>query len=333
MNVMSNGRKLKIFTWHVHGNYLYYLTRTPCEFYVPFNKYRSPGYTGRSGSLPWGDNVIEIPCDEVEDYDFDLILYQSAKNYEEDRFVFLSEEQRRLPYIFLEHDPPRESPTDTRHPVDDPHALIVHVTHFNRLMWDNNRTPAVVIPHGVEPVGLARATGELEKGIVVVNNIRRRGRRLGLDLFEQMREIIPLDIVGMGSEEVGGIGEIPNDELSSFIARYRFFFNPIRYTSLGLGVLEGMMTGLPVVGLATTEMAVTIRNGWSGYIHTNPIYLAERMKELLADPEEARRLGENARAFALEHHSIEPFRIRWMETFGAMVEQSKTQTLQTHSIQ
>jgi len=40
----------------------------------------------------------------------------------------------------------------------------------------------------------------------------------------------------------------------------RFFFNPIRYTSLGLAVCEAMMVGMPIIGLATTEMATTVQN-------------------------------------------------------------------------
>lgn len=39
-----------------------------------------------------------------------------------------------------------------------------------------------------------------------------------------------------------------------FAARYRFLFNPIRYTSLGLAVIEAMMIGMPVVALGTTDM-------------------------------------------------------------------------------
>ncbi|HZW02982.1 MAG TPA: hypothetical protein VFF68_03575, partial [Anaerolineaceae bacterium] len=81
--------------------------------------------------------------------EFDLVLFQSHDNYLRDQHEILSDRQKDLPRIYLEHDPPRQNPTDTKHPVDDPNVLLVHVTHFNNLMWDNNRTPSTVIEHGV----------------------------------------------------------------------------------------------------------------------------------------------------------------------------------------
>lgn len=312
-------RPLRIFTWHVHGSYLYYLAHTDCEFIVPVKPDRSPGYTGRSGPFAWGENVIEVPADKVRDMQFDCVLYQQRKNYLEDQYEILSDVQRALPRIYLEHDPPREVPTDTRHFVDDPETLVVHVTHFNRLMWDNNRTPTRVIEHAVTIPRKVAYTGEFDKGIVVINNIHSRGRRLGLDVYRHVRKHIPLDIVGMGSEEVGGLGEIPPPELPEFISRYRFFFNPIRYTSLGLAVCEAMMTGLPIVGLATTEMPVTIENGVSGYVHTDIDWLIDRMRLLLRDPAHARRLGEGARAAARDKFDIGRFAGEWLDTFHHVV--------------
>ena len=69
----------------------------------------------------------------------------------------------------LSTDPPRESPFAMPHPVRDGRTLVVHVTPFNALMWDT-QAPVAVVPHGVpEPNGV-RYTGELERGVVVVNN-------------------------------------------------------------------------------------------------------------------------------------------------------------------
>ena len=125
---------------------------------------------------------------------------------------------------------------------------------------------------------------------------------------------MPLDLFGMAAEESGGIGEAPHDRLPEHVARYRFFFNPIRYTSLGLAVLEAMMLGVPVVGLATTEMVTTIENGVSGYIDTDVRRLIECMHDLLANPAKARQLGEGARRVARERFGIERFARDWDET-------------------
>jgi glycosyltransferase involved in cell wall biosynthesis len=130
-------------------------------------------------------------------------------------------------------------------------------------------------------------------------------------VFERARREVPLDLVGMFSEEAGGLGEVPPPQLAAFVARYRFFFHPIRYTSLGLAACEAMMAGVPVVALATTEMVTVVENGVSGWVDTRLHHLVGRMRELLADPAEARRLGEGARRTALERFGIERFCADW----------------------
>jgi hypothetical protein len=309
-------RPLRVLTWHVHGSYLYYLTHAHQEFIVPFKSQRTAGYGGRAGTFPWPANLHEVPAEEVHRLDLDCVLYQARQHYEHDQYEILSAEQRRLPRIYLEHDPPREHPTDTRHPVDDPEVLLVHVTPFNDLMWDSGRTPTVVIDHGVVLPAGVHYSGELERGLVVVNHLRRRGRRLGFDVFERARAAVPIDLVGMGWEEAGGLAEIDPPQLSAFAARYRFFFNPIRYTSLGLAVCEAMMLGMPIIGLATTEMVTAVANGVSGYVDTRLDRVIERMRELLADPVEARRLGEGARRYALERFNIDRFARDWDAAFA-----------------
>lgn len=308
-------RRLRILTWHVHGSYLHYLTQVPHDFYVLSKPERPAGYTGRYGHFQWGDNVHDMPVADLANQSFDCVLFQHERHYVEDQHQLLTAEQRRLPRIFLEHDPPRQSPTDTRHVVDDPGMLLVHVTPFNQLMWDNGRTPTRVIDHGVIAPG-ARYEGSLLKGIVVVNHLARRGRRLGADVFEAARREVPLDLVGMGAEEAGGIGEIRHDALPAFAARYRFFFNPIRYTSLGLAVIEAMMVGLPIVGLATTEMAAVIENDVSGYVDTDLARLVERMDTLLSEPELARMLGARAREYAFDRFGIGRFVDDWCDAFA-----------------
>jgi glycosyltransferase involved in cell wall biosynthesis len=311
-------RRLRVLTWHVHGNYLYYLSQAPHDFYLVTKPGSPPGYAGRVGQLPWGDNVREIAHEGVPGGDFDCVLFQSRAHWERDRESLLSPAQRRLPAIYLEHDPPREHPTDTKHWVDDSNVLLVHVTPFNALMWDSGRTPVRVIEHGVLVPHAAHYSGDLAQGVVVVNHLGRRGRRLGVDVFLAARVRVPLVLVGMDSESLGGAGEIGNLDLCAFMARHRFFFHPVRWTSLGLAVVEAMAIGMPVVGLATTELAAVIDRGVNGYVDTDFGRLCEAMERLLHDRRLANEWGRAAQKTARERFGIERFVADWNQAFAAV---------------
>src|SRR3954468_16335535 len=152
-------RRLKILTWHTHGSYLLYLTQAPHDFYVMMKQGRPPGYGGRGGHMPFGPNVHDVPVEEAAGREFDCIVFQDDGQYLEDQQRYLSAAQRRLPKIYIEHDPPRQNPTEERHIVADRDVLVVHVTHFNQLMRINSE-PTEVIEHGViEPQ--ARYSGEV----------------------------------------------------------------------------------------------------------------------------------------------------------------------------
>ncbi len=304
-------RPLNVLVWNTHGSYLYYLSQTPHHFHVLSKPGRPAGYAGLGEGMPWGPNMHELPAGEARHTEFDCIIFQDDPHYEKDQYELLRASQRALPRIYIEHDPPREHPTDMAHPVDDPNVLLVHVSHFNRLMWDSGRTPTRVIEHGVcLPQGI-QYRGTLERGLVVINHLARRGRRLGSDIFIDAAARLPLDLVGMGAEELGGLGEIAHQRLPAFAARYRFFFNPIRYTSLGLAVIEAMMAGIPVVALATTEMATVIRHGDTGFSGTDPDALIACMGQLLQEPALAREIGERGRRYAQERFGIARFAADW----------------------
>jgi hypothetical protein len=303
---------VRILTWHIHGNYLYYLTQVRAhDWYLPVKPGRPEGYGGRSAGFPWPDNVHEVDADDVARMDFDAVVFQSRRNWLEDQHELLSDRQRSGPRIFLEHDPPREHPTDTRHVVDDPDVMLVHVTHFNDLMWDSGRTSTRVIEHGVMVPDDVRYTGELDRGITVANGLDWRGRRLGADIWRRAAEDVPLELVGMGAEKLGGLGEVPHELLPAFEAQYRFFFNPIRYTSLGLSLCEAMMLGMPIVALATAEYSTVVTDGVNGFASTDCTQLVERMRQLLDDRAEACRLGAAARRTARDRFRIERFVGDW----------------------
>jgi hypothetical protein len=309
-------KRLNILIWHIHGSYLNSLARIEHNWYLPVRPGHSEGYMGRGTTFDMPEYMREVPAELVRDLPFDLVICQTSKNYFEDRPEILSARQQRLPVIYLEHNTPKPHASDTRHPIDDPEVLLVHVTHYNRLMWDNGRTPNIIIEHSVAIDPAIRYNGRRDCGITVVNGMQKRPRIAGYDLFLRAREELPLIAVGMQTELFDGLGDVPYRDLHRLVAEYRFLFSPMRYTSLPLAVIEAMTIGMPVVALATTELPGVISHGENGYISCDIDELIERMRFLLANREEAARLGRNARALARERFSLDRFVRDWNRAFA-----------------
>ncbi|GAB3417790.1 glycosyltransferase [Niabella aquatica] len=315
--MITKKNRYRVFTWHVHGSYLFYLSQGPFELFIPVKQPIEEGYYGRGATFPFGPNVHEIPVEKVKDMEFDVVLFQSARNYLKDQFEILSPRQRKLPRIFLEHNTPHDAAVNTKHWVDDPGIMLVHVTHFNRLMWNNNRTPAIVISHGVTDSRISYK-GALPRGLVVINHLKSRGRTLGWDIYDEVRQKIPLDLLGMGNGR-DGIGEVLHPQLPMFRKNYRFLFHPVRHTSLALAVCEAMMQGIPVIGLATTELVTVIENEKNGFIHTDIEYLKGKMALLLKNPRMAKKIGAAGRETALRMFDLNIFLQNWELAFEKII--------------
>lgn len=312
--------RLNVLTWHVHGTYLNNLCQVPHNWYLPVKEGRPAGYGGKGATFAWPEWVVEVPAEEVRHLHLDLVLFQSLANYQQDQHEILSPAQLRLPRIYLEHNVPRPHAVTTQHPVDDPEILLVQVTHYNRLMWDSGRTPTRVIEHGVRVPPEVRYTGDLPRGVVVANGMQNRARITGLDLVLDLRERVPLDLIGMDTEKLGGLGDIPYVDLHAIEARYRFYWHPIRYTSLGLALLEAMMVGLPALCFAVTEHPRVIQDGVNGFISNNLLELEERMHILLRDPALAREIGRAGQQVVRERYNIQRFVRDWDQTLREVAE-------------
>jgi glycosyltransferase involved in cell wall biosynthesis len=224
--------------------------------------------------------------------------------------------------VYVEHNAPRGHAANSRHPVADrDDVLLVHVTHFNRLMWDSGRTRATVIEHGVVDPG-HRYTGELAAAAVVVNEPVRRGRITGTDLLAEFARAVPLDVFGIGTEElvlgpdVRAMGDLPQARMHAAMARRRAYLHLPRWTSLGLSLIEAMHLGMPVVALATTEAHEAVPPG-TGHCSTDIGRLTRGLRELMAEPQLARQFGDAARAHALRRYGLGRFLVDWDATLAA----------------
>lgn len=313
-------RRLRILTWPIHGSYFNTLSRLDHDWILPVAAHGPEGYGGR-GKADFPPSIRDVPAGAIRDTDLDLVLFQSVRNLTEDATELLSPAQRRLPRIYLEHNTPFPDPVASRHPfAGDTGGLLVHVTRFNELMWDNGDTPTRVVEHSVAIDPEATYQGTRPEGITVINSMPRRGRKVGLDLFLEARRHLPIQLAGFENDGLDGLGDIPYPRLHRVVAQYRFLFSPCRYTSLPLAVIEAMTMGMPVVVLATTELPAVVHNGVHGYISNDLAVLIAGMRRLLDDQDYARELGTNARELARQRFGLDRFARDWDDAFAQAID-------------
>jgi glycosyltransferase involved in cell wall biosynthesis len=317
---------VNVLLWHVHGSWTTAFVQGRHEYLLPVTPERDPDGQGRARTWDWPGSAREVPPEALRDERIDVVVLQRTRDLELVREWLGREPGRDLPAVFLEHNAPGLEPGDgpvphTRHPLADRDDIpIAHVTHFNRLFYDNGRAPTTVIEHGIPDPG-ERYTGELARAAVVVNEPVRRGRTTGGDLLPGLAAVAPVDVFGMGLaglHERYGLdpGRValhddpPQAAMHAELARRRVYVHPVRWTSLGLSLLEAMHLGMPVVGLATTE-AVEAVPADAGVLSTRPERLWEAVRHFVDDVDAARLAGKAARAAALERYGLDRFLADW----------------------
>jgi len=312
---------VRILLWHVHGSWTTSFVRGGHDYVLPLTADRGADGRGRATSWTWPSSVREVRTERLRDEPIDMVVLQ--RPHEAD---LVEEWLGRVPGIdvpavYLEHNTPRGDVPDTRHPMADQRDVpVVHVTHFNALFWDNGRAAVHVIEHGIVDPG-ELWTGELRRAAVVVNEPIRRNRVTGTDLLAELAAAAPLDVFGMGLtglHEAYGLDparvalhpDARQDRMHRLLAARRVYVHPIRWTSLGLSLLEAMHLGMPVVVLATTE-AVDAVPPEAGCVSLRPDLLADAVHRFIDDPEAARLAGKAARAAAVERYGLPRFLADW----------------------
>jgi glycosyltransferase involved in cell wall biosynthesis len=304
---------MRVLLWHVHGSYTTALVQGPHEYLLPALPDSGPDGRGRAQTWDWPPSAVEVTPEQAADADIDVVILQRPEELDHLAASWLGGRRpgRDVPAVYLEHNAPQGRITAMRHPAADrPELTVVHVTRFNALFWDTGSTPATVVEHGVVDPGFLYS-GALGRAVAVVNEPVRRGRVTGTDLLRPLAEAsgVAVDLFGMKSEEIGGT-DVPQSVLHAEMARRRVYLHPIRWTSLGLTLIEAMHLGMPVVALATTEVPAAVPPE-AGVVSNDPTVLAGALRRLVDDPELAAVMGKAARAAALERFGLERFLADW----------------------
>jgi hypothetical protein len=309
---------VRVLLWHVHGSWTTAFVQGRHEYLIPVTPDRGPDGLGRARTYRWPETAVEITRQEAAEAEVDVVILQRPHELHGLASGWLGGRRpgRHLPAVYLEHNAPQGRIAEMRHVAADRDDLVVvHVTHFNDLFWDCGGTTTRVIEHGIVDPG-DRYGGELPAAAVVVNEPVRRGRITGTDLLGRLGAEVPVDLFGMQSGQLAGapgvhsVNDLPQAVLHAEMARRRLYLHPVRWTSLGLSLLEAMQLGMPVVALATTEVVEAVPPE-AGVVSTQVEVLADAARRLVADPEQARLMGKAARAAATTRYGLERFLADW----------------------
>jgi hypothetical protein len=309
---------VRVLLWHVHGSWTTAFVQGRHEYLIPVTADRGPDGLGRARTFTWPASAVEVTREEAAEADVDVVVLQRPHELERLAAEWLGGRRpgREVAAVYLEHNAPQGRINELRHvAADRPDLVVVHVTHFNDLFWDCGSTPTRVIEHGIVDPG-DRYSGEVPAAAVVVNEPARRGRVTGTDLLERLGAAVPVDLFGMQSQRLAGapgvrsVADLAQDRLHAEMARRRLYLHPVRWTSLGLSLLEAMHLGMPVVALATTEVVEAVPPE-AGVVSTRVEVLADAARRLVADPEQARLMGKAARAAATARYGLDRFLADW----------------------
>lgn len=312
---------MNILLWHVHGSWTTAFVHGKHHYLVPVTPDRGPYGLGRARTYPWPDTVEELTPEQLATTDIDLVILQRPEELD-----LAADWLRRRPghdvaAIYVEHNTPKGDVPNTRHPMADRDGLLlVHVTHFNELFWDNGATRSSVIEHGIVPP-TARYTGELDRLAMATNEPVRRWRVTGTDLIPRFTAVAPVDVYGIGVSALPDALRLPPDRLTAQddppqarmheeLARRRAYLHLCRWTSLGLSLIEAMAIGMPVLALATTEATAAVPPE-AGVLATRVDTLVEAARWLLVDPAAATAMGDRARRVATERYGLDRFLADW----------------------
>lgn len=309
----------------MHGSWTEAFVQGPHRYLVPRNEAGDTDGRGLCGRN-W-PNATEIHVRELRNQEVDLVVLQRPGEFELVTELLGRRPGADLPTVYVEHNAPRPHAVDSRHPVgvrgDIP---LVHVTDFNRLMWDNGEAETTVITHGIADPG-ELYTGEIPAAATMINEPVRRRRTVGTDLLAGLAAAVPIDLWGIGSDElntpqhritgVTGRGDLPRADVLPAVARRAVYLHTARWTSLGLSLIEAMYCGMPVVCVATTMAPLVVPHD-AGVVSADVDTLAAALTDFVTDPAAATRAGKAAREYAMAHFSLDRFLREWDDVIGCL---------------
>lgn len=154
----------------------------------------------------------------------------------------------------------------------------------------------------------------------VTQHMLERGDATGLTFWRDATAGLPARPAGPGSEALGGVGELSFDAMRQYLRDCRvYLYTGTRPASYTLGLIEAMLTGVPVVSIGPKAFGPgwvgDVFEGWdiAGESTDDPTDAQRRLTTYLADRTLAGVAGEQDRLMAEALFGIDRIKRQWGE--------------------
>jgi glycosyltransferase involved in cell wall biosynthesis len=148
-----------------------------------------------------------------------------------------------------------------------------------------------------------------------------RDDALNWRFWEEATQGLPRTFAGPHSEKIGGLGALPYDEMRDYLRRIRaYLYTGTQPASYTLGLIEAMMTGVPVVSIGPSWMTwqrdLFEAHDFGELRSDDPALARAAVRRLLDNPTYARAYSGICRDRAIELFGIETVGPQWREFLG-----------------
>jgi hypothetical protein len=165
-------------------------------------------------------------------------------------------------------------------------------------------------------------TGWVGADLRVINisaELKQRGGATNWQFWEAATNGLPRLALGPGSQVIGGPGEVPFDEMKAWLRRARaYLYTGTQPASYTLGLVEAMMTGIPVVSIGPNwhrglPYGPSLFEGHelADAYSDDPAAARERLVSLLADDSGAREASRAQRERAIRLFAKKVIAAQW----------------------
>ena len=167
-------------------------------------------------------------------------------------------------------------------------------------------------------------TGHVPAVINFTQHLRQREPYTNYRFWHEATDGLDRIPMGPGSEAIGGAGEQSFAQMQQALRDYRcYLYTGTQPASYTLGLIEAMMTGIPLVSIGPSWMRVfpygpdlfeghEIADHWTN----DPAVAKDWLRRLLADDDYALRMSVAQRAWAIELFGKDTIAAQWREFLG-----------------